>query len=165
MANYEIAEAAMLASDRYNDMLILTDADSISLLEQFGLMLDAGYPQIGRAEALSMLVHVPGSGRPLDLSRSLDGRLHYTKRQITAQFSCFRPKAQWGKLQQILELLLHGQWIWFRFKKLQLVLAGQPDCIRAAAGQQPDCDYYGGMQPIQLQHDRIPGQRLAVGHL
>ncbi len=116
MANYEIAEAAMLASDRYNDMLILTDADSISLLEQFGLMLDAGYPQIGRAEALSMLVHVPGSGRPLDLSRSLDGRLHYTKRQITAQFSCFRPKAQWGKLQQILELLLHGQWIWFRFK-------------------------------------------------
>ena len=73
MANYEIAEAAMLASDRYNDMLILTDADSISLLEQFGLMLDAGYPQIGRAEALSMLVHVPGSGRPWNLS-PLSGR-------------------------------------------------------------------------------------------
>ena len=36
MANYEIAEAAMLASDRYNDMLILTDADSISLLNSLG---------------------------------------------------------------------------------------------------------------------------------
>lgn len=118
MADYQALEAVARANDRFNDLVILQNGtEMVSLLDRFGLLLNAGYPQIGKAETLSMLVYVPGSGRPLDLSRSLDGKLHYTKRQITALFSCFRPKDQWGTIQRELETLLHGQWTWFRFRQ------------------------------------------------
>lgn len=116
MADYQTIETIARGSDRFNDLLILTGGSTVSLLERYGLLMNKGYPQIGRAETLSMLVSVPGAGRPLDLSRSLDGKLHYTKRQITVQMSCFRPRSQWDTIQKDLEALLHGQWVWFRFR-------------------------------------------------
>lgn len=116
MKSYKAAEAAVKANSHCNDMQILTQGDTISLLDRFGLIIQKDYPQIGKAETLSMLVYVPGSGRPLDLSRSLDGKLHYIKRTITTQFVCVRPRNLWDQQQQELEKLLHGQWIWFRFR-------------------------------------------------
>ena len=116
MANYQVIEQLARQNDRFNDMIILQGNDTVSLLERFGLLLNKGYPQIGKAETLSMLVNVPGAGRPLDLSRSIDGKLHYKKRSITVQLSCFRPKAELDSIQEELEKLLQGQWVWFRFK-------------------------------------------------
>lgn len=106
----------ILQSGRYNDFYIMDGADDLSLLEEFGLLLNAGYPKIGKAEPISLLVNVPGASKPLNLSKSLDGKLHYKQRQITAEFSCFEPKANWDSIQLRLEKLLHGQWRWFRFR-------------------------------------------------
>lgn len=117
MADYKAIEQIARESRRFNDVLILQGGGTVSLLERFGLLINKGYPQVGKAETLSMLVNVPGAGRPLDLSRSLDGKLHYSKRQITVQATCLRPKDQLDVLQKELEALLQGQWVWFRFKK------------------------------------------------
>lgn len=117
MADYQVIEQLARESGRFNDMLILQGGDTVSLLGKFGLLLNKGYPQIGKAETLSMLVNVPGAGRPLDLSRSIDGKLHYKKRSITVQLSCFRPKTELDGIQKQLEALLQGQWVGFRFKK------------------------------------------------
>lgn len=117
MADYKTIEQIARESRRFNDVLILQGGGTVSLLERFGLLINKDYPQVGKAETLSMLVNVPGAGRPLDLSRSLDGKLHYSKRQITVQATCLRPKDQLDVLQKELEALLQGQWVWFRFKK------------------------------------------------
>ena len=116
MADYKTIETAAKANENFNDLLIFDGKDTVSMLDRFGLLLNKGSPKIGKAETLSMLVNVPGAGRPLDLSRSLDGKLHYTKRQITVEFSCFRPTSQMDALKKELESMLHGQWTWFRFK-------------------------------------------------
>lgn len=52
----------------------------------------------------------------MDLSRSLDGKLHYSKRQITVRATCLRPKDQLDVLQKNWKPL-QGQWVWFRFKR------------------------------------------------
>ena len=108
MADYKAIEQIARESSRFNDVLILQGGGTVSLLERFGLLINRGYPQVGKAETLSMLVNVPGAGRPLDLSRSLDGKLHYSKRQITVQATCLRPKDQLDVLQKELEALLQG---------------------------------------------------------
>lgn len=126
MERYQIVEAAALADSRFNDMLILGEKDTISLLEQYGLLLNKGYPQIGKAETISMLVFVPGSDQPLNLSKSIDGRLHYKQRQIKAQFTLLRPATEWDGIQKELESLLQGQWVWFRFRKDAYFWRGSP---------------------------------------
>ena len=98
MADYKAIEQIARESSRFNDVLILQGGGTVSLLERFGLLINRGYPQVG-------------------LSRSLDGKLHYSKRQITVQATCLRPKDQLDVLQKELEALLQGQWVWFRFKK------------------------------------------------
>lgn len=114
MANYQAAEAAAKSSGRFNDLVLLDGGGSVSMLEQFGLLINKGCPKIGKAEPLKMLVQVPGGGL-LNLSRSLDGQVHYVKRKIEVQFSCFRPETQWEIIREDLETF-HGQWLWFRFK-------------------------------------------------
>ena len=113
--DYKAAEAAA-AKSGFNDFLLLVGGNAISLLQKFGLLFDKTYPQIGKAETLSMLVNVPGASRPLDLSRSIDGKLHYKSRKITVRFSCFRPQSEDDGIQKGLEKLLQGQWVWFKFR-------------------------------------------------
>lgn len=116
MPNYEAIEKAVANNSRYNDINILQeDGSAVSLLKKYGLLLNKGYPKIGKAEPLKMLVQVPG-GQTLDLTRSLDGKIHFISRKIEIQVCCFRPKTQWDALRHDLEQLLHGQWVWFRFK-------------------------------------------------
>lgn len=117
MENYKAAEQTLLDSTRYNDVYCIQGGGQTSLLERFGLMLQAGYPQIGKNEPYTMPVNVKGSEHVLDLTRSLDGFVHHKKRTITMQFLCCRPKSEWYKLQLDLERLLHGQWAWIGFKQ------------------------------------------------
>lgn len=121
-------------SGNYNDLYIMDGTDFLSTLEEFGLLLNAGYPQIGKADPLALLVNVPGSDRPLNLSKAIDGRLHYKQRQITAEFSCFEPKADWENIQLRLEKLLHGQWRWFRFRNSSTYWRGHLS-VRMQRGQ------------------------------
>jgi len=113
--NYKAIETAA-AQKGFNDFILLVGGDTISLLQKFGLLFDKTYPQIGKAETLSMLVNVPGAGSPLDLSKAIDGKLHFKQRKITVKFSCFRPPSQYDSIQKELEKLLQGQWVWFRFR-------------------------------------------------
>lgn len=123
MANYQVVESAVKNSSRFSDLILFDGGLSVSMLERFGLILNKGYPKIGKAEPLKMLVHVPGGGL-LNLSRAIDGQVHYVKRQIEAQFSCFRPESEWAGIRAELESL-HGQWLWFRFKDSAWYWRGQ----------------------------------------
>lgn len=114
MANYNKAELAAYTSRDFNDMWVIDTNGLTSLLETYGLFMEKGYPRIERAETLSMLVNVPGGSKPLNLTRSIDGNIHYTQRQITAKFDCFRPSFEKSE-RKALEKLLHGQWTWFSF--------------------------------------------------
>lgn len=125
MPNYEAIEKAVANNSRYNDINILQeDGSAVSLLKKYGLLLNKGYPKIGKAEPLKMLVQVPGGG-VLNLSGALTGKVNYIKRQITMQFSCFRPQEQWYTIQDELEQQLHGKWIWFYQRHSNTVWRGQ----------------------------------------
>lgn len=113
--DYKAIEAAA-AQKGFNDLILLAGENTLSMLQRFGLLFDKTYPKIGKAETVSMLVSVPGGGRPLDLSKSIDGKLHFKKRKITIKLSCFRPTSQCDSLRKELEKLLQGQWVWLRFK-------------------------------------------------
>lgn len=124
--DYKAAETAVAQSSNYNDMYILdisSGGDIISMAEQYGLLINSGYPKIGKAKPLKMLVKVPGGGM-LNLSRSIDGAVHYTSRDIKVEFSCFRPKAEWINIRAKLEAL-QGQWLWFFFKDSAACWRGQ----------------------------------------
>lgn len=123
MTNYQAAEAAAKSNSYFNDLVIFDGGDSVSMLEQFGLLMNKGYPKIGKAEPLKMLVKVPGGGM-LNLSKSLDGQVHYVKRKIDVQFSCFRPQEELESIRRELERY-HGQWIWFGFRNSSWFWRGQ----------------------------------------
>lgn len=117
VANYKAAEQTLLNIKHYNDVYCIKNGIQISLLERFGLMLRSGSPQIGKNEPYTMPVCVRGSDKVLDLTRALDGFVHFKHRTVTMQFLCCRPKQEWYKLQLDLEELLHGQWVRFGFKQ------------------------------------------------
>ena len=93
----------------------------------FGLWLKRDSPQIGKPETDSTLVEVPGADFLLDLTRAVDGSVHHKKRNISMEFVCDRPKAQWASIRAQLEALLQGQWLHFYFVLDGEVWAGQLD--------------------------------------
>lgn len=115
---------AVKQSGKYNDLYLMDGTDELSMLDQFGLLMNTGSPQIHKAEPISLLVSVPGADRPLNLSRAIDGKLHYKQRKIFAEFSCFEPRANWDNIQLLLEKLLHGQWRWIRFRNSSVYWRG-----------------------------------------
>lgn len=124
--DYKAVETVVAENSNYNDMYILDIAsggDIVSMAEEYGLVINSGFPKIGKAKPLKMLVKVPG-GKMLNLSRSIDGAVHYTSRDIKVEFSCFRPKSEWAKIRHRLELL-QGQWLWFFFKDSAACWRGQ----------------------------------------
>lgn len=63
-------------------------------LKDWGLYIVVGGTTVGPAEPdQSLLIKVPFSDRILDLSKSLDGKVHYTQRKITITLKCVKPKS------------------------------------------------------------------------
>lgn len=81
-------------------------------LKDWGLYIVVGGTTVGPAEPdQSLLIKVPFSDRILDLSKSLDGKVHYTQRKITITLKCVKPKKLWPSIQSALENALQGQWL------------------------------------------------------
>lgn len=116
MLEYQKIESIALSNPGFNDVIVFDEKNEFSFLERYGLLFNVGYPQIGKAEADTRLVYVPGSGRLLNLTGALDGRVHYKQRTIVMQFTSLRPADQWHPLLKQLENDLQGQWLWFRFR-------------------------------------------------
>ena len=65
-------------------------------LKDWGLYIVVGGTTVGPAEPdQSLLIKVPFSDRILDLSKSLDGKVHYTQRKIIITLKCVKPKKLW----------------------------------------------------------------------
>lgn len=127
MTDYLTLESLVAKNPRLNDVLVLSDGDYISLRSKFGLWLKRGSPKIGKPEADTNLVEVPGSDLLLDLTKAIDGSVHFKKRTITMEFVCDRPKKQWAYIRSQLEVFLQGQWLQFYFTRDGEVWAGQFD--------------------------------------
>lgn len=125
MRDYAALEALAAQSPRLNDMRITTPKGTLSMRSDFGLWLKRDSPQIGKPETDSMLVEVPGADFLLDLTRAVDGSVHHKKRNISMEFVCDRPKAQWPGIRDKLETLLQGQWVRFYFTRDKETWAGQ----------------------------------------
>lgn len=69
-------------------MLMGAQIGNIHTLKDLGLYLKVGSPMISGAEPETMLVSVPGSDFILDLSRALDGEVHYKQRTIKMELLC-----------------------------------------------------------------------------
>lgn len=119
-------EAIAAQNPNLNDVRIFLDASTtISLRSTYGLWLKKDSPKIGPEEPDTNLVEVPGADFLLDLTRAVDGSVHYKKRKITMEFVCGRPKAQWPGIRDKLETLLQGQWVRFYFTRDKETWAGQ----------------------------------------
>lgn len=92
-------------------MLMGAQIGNIHTLKDLGLYLKVGSPMISGAEPETMLVNVPGSDFILDLSRALDGEVHYKQRTIKLELICKAPKKQWSTIQSALENALQGKWL------------------------------------------------------
>lgn len=82
-----------------------------NLFADFGLQICEGSPIIGGAEPDSKLVYVPALDIPLDLSKSLDGKIHYKQRTITIEVVCKLARKYWPAMQSNLENALQGRWL------------------------------------------------------
>lgn len=80
-------------------------------LKDWGLYLVVGGTTVGEAEVDEHLVKVPGGDRLLNLTKALDGKVHYTQRKITITLKCVKPKKYWPNVQRTLENALQGQWL------------------------------------------------------
>lgn len=128
MTDYAVAEALAEKNANLNDVRIFLDSsDTISLRSKFGLWLKQGSPKIGKPEADTNLIEVPGADFLLDLTKAVDGVVHYKKRTITMEFLCDRPRDQWPSIRDDLETLLQGQWTRFYFTRDKEVWSGQFD--------------------------------------
>ena len=126
MRDYAAMEAIAAQNPNLNDVRIFLDASTtISLRSTYGLWLKKDSPKIGPEEPDTNLVEVPGADFLLDLTRAVDGSVHYKKRKITMEFVCGRPKAQWPGIRDKLETLLQGQWVRFYFTRDKETWAGQ----------------------------------------
>lgn len=85
-------------------MLMGAQIGNVHTLKDLGLYLKVGSPMISGAEPETMLVNVPGSDFILDLSRALDGEVHYKQRTIKLELICKSPKKQWSTIQSALEM-------------------------------------------------------------
>ena len=84
---------------------------SIHTFKDLGLALKIGSPTISGAEPDTRLITVPGSDTMLDLSKALDGKVHYKQRTIKIELLCTAPKNRWPIIQSKLENALQGQWL------------------------------------------------------
>lgn len=126
MRDYAAMEAIAAQNPNLNDVRIFLDASTtISLRSTYGLWLKKDSPKIGPEETDTNLVEVPGADFLLDLTRAVDGSVHYKKRKIIMEFVCGRPKAQWPGIRDKLETLLQGQWVRFYFTRDKETWAGQ----------------------------------------
>ena len=80
-------------------------------LATWGLYMKVGSPNIGEPEPDETLVQIPGSDTLLNLTTSLDGKVHYKKRSITMELLCTAPKRLWKVLQSRLHNALEGKWL------------------------------------------------------
>lgn len=80
-------------------------------LATWGLYMKVGSPNIGEPEPDETLVQIPGSDTLLNLTTSLDGKVHYKKRTITMELLCTAPKKLWKVLQSRLHNALEGKWL------------------------------------------------------
>ncbi len=81
-------------------------------LRDWGLYLVVGGTTVGEAEVDdSLLIKVPFGDRLLNLTKSIDGKVHYTQRKITITLKCVKPKRFWPSVQSALENALQGQWL------------------------------------------------------
>ncbi len=81
------------------------------LYKDFGLQICEGSPLIGGAEPENLLKWVPALDTPLDLSKSIDGKIHYKQRTITIETVCKLPRKFWPAVQSTLENVLQGKWL------------------------------------------------------
>lgn len=81
------------------------------LYKDFGLQICEGSPLIGGAEPENLLKWVPALDTPLDLSKSIDGKIHYKQRTITIEAVCKLPRKFWPAVQSTLENVLQGKWL------------------------------------------------------
>ena len=156
MRDYAALEALAAQSPHLNDMRITTPKGTLSMRSDFGLWLKRDSPQIGKPETDSMLVEVPGADFLLDLTRSVDGSVHHKKRNISTEFVCDRPKAQWASIRAQLEALLQGQWLHFYFVRDGEVWAGQLDVEMAPGEYKATVKITATCDP--WPKDRIPDQ-------
>ena len=84
---------------------------SLHTLDDLGLYLMVGSPLISGAEPDKKLVQVPGGDFLLDLTRAVDGKVHYLQRTIRLDLKCAKPKKLWPGIQSALEKALQGQWL------------------------------------------------------
>lgn len=115
MTYYESLEDMAAHNPNLNDMRVLFGSETVSLRTRFGLWLNKGSPIIGKPETESNLVYVPGSDKVLNLTRALDGKVHYKQRTIAAEFTVLRTKKQLDSIRHELETILQGQWLRFYF--------------------------------------------------
>ena len=148
MTFYESLEAAAAQNPNINDVRVQYGAETISLRSQFGLWLNKGSPTIGKPETESNLVYVPGSDKVLNLTRALDGKVHYKQRIISAEFTLLRPKSQWETIRHELDTILQGQWLRFYFTRDGELWDGlfdievKPGDYKATASLKVTCDPY-----------------------
>lgn len=109
--------AIAAAQSNLNDVCVQLGSETVSLRTRWGLWLNKGSPNIGKPETNTNLVYVPGSDKVLNLTRALDGNVHYKQRMISMQLSVLRPKSQWATIRYEMETLLQGQWLRFWFTR------------------------------------------------
>ncbi len=105
-------------------------------LNDWGLYLKVGSPEISEAETDELLVRVTGSDSLLNLTNSLDDKPHYKKRTITMELLCDAPKKLWPSLYSKLANAIHGKW-------LQCVFDDDPSW------------YWEGLWKVSLSKDRL----------
>lgn len=67
------------------------------------------YPDITPPSPKTKFVDVPGKDGALDLSKVLTGRMQYSRRTVTMEFSILGPRDEWPEIHGEILDLLHGQ--------------------------------------------------------
>lgn len=117
MKNYAELEALAEKSGRFNDVLVRTGTETVSLRTAYGLWLKKEQPEIGAPEVESLLECPPGFDFVYNFTQAVDGKVHFKQRDIRMSFLCIRPKNQWESIRGELESALQGQWLEFYFSK------------------------------------------------
>ena len=137
---------------------------SLHTLDDLGLYLLVGSPLISGAEPDKKLVQVPGGDFLLDLTRAVDGKVHYLQRTIGStlnvrlrRMSAARCRASSKRLAGAVAALRTG-------RRPGQLLGGSVDSV--APEQRPayrHIFHHWHLQSLQVQCNRLRGRRLAVG--
>ena len=135
-------------------------------LRDWGLYLVVGGTTVGEAEVDdSLLIKVPFGDRLLNLTKSIDGKVHYTQRKITITLKCVKPKRFWPSVQSALENALQGQWLRCIFDD-DVVLGGPVESGTPEPRPVGKClCHHRHLQSLQSQPHGCRWRGLAVGYL